>query len=61
MGILTYRNLPETLGGSFLKNVYVVRLFLGGQIFLIFQKIWFAITAIRASPGSKSLQDSCSI
>ena len=27
----------------------------------LFQKFWFVITAIRASPGPESLQDSCSV
>ena len=62
MGFLTHRNLPEMLG-SHIQQIehFHVLTFLHAQIFYFFQKIWFAITAIRASPGPETLQDSCSI
>ena len=41
--------------------VSCVWLVLHAQIFHFFQNVWFAITAIRASPGPETLQDSCSI
>ena len=60
MVFLTHRNLPDTLGSHILKieNVQFWDLFCI-VIFLHFcQMFWFAITAIRASPRSKSRPDS---
>jgi hypothetical protein len=43
---------------SIFVSMFVFWLFLHGQIFHFFQYVWFAITAIRVSSWSKSLQDS---
>ena len=56
MGFLTRRNLPEMLGGHMQKMFFFMFcLFLHAKFFHCFQIFGFAITAIIASPGSKSL------